>query len=121
MSINLRVLIHASVTVNPNDWPTFQDMVTDVKVIVAKEGKDKVIMHETYYQSESNNCLIIEEYKDEAAFLNHLELIRPLSDKYKIDWKITQLYLSGGFSTITVNAMKDANRQALVSFYNKKL
>lgn len=117
MSAKQIVRLHANVTVNSKDWEVFKQMVEEVKSIVKSEGGD-VLTHQTYYQPESFNCLIIEAYLNEAAFLNHLENIKPLSQKYKVDWKVNRMELSGAYSEDSVALMRDASKDADFAFYN---
>ncbi|KAA6437065.1 hypothetical protein FEM33_20325 [Dyadobacter flavalbus] len=120
MSNQSIVRLHAKASVNPNDWETFKQMVSATKIIVAKEGPEAVLLHECYYDLETFECLIIEGYADEAAFLSHLELIKPLSSKYQVDWKIERLELLGPYSENVVAAMRAGNEHAF-SHYSASL
>lgn len=111
------VRLHAHAEVNPKDWNVFQQMLLEVGSIVQMEGKENVIMQQTYHKTKSYDCLIIEAYKNEEAFLSHLEQIKPLSGKFKFDWKIKRLELSGAFSQATVNALRETNVESEFSFY----
>lgn len=115
------VRLHAHVTVNEKDWAVFKQMVAEVNVIVANEGTENVLTHVTYHQSGSFNCLIDEVYANESAFLNHLENIKPLSEKYKVDWKINRLELSGAYSEQTIRLLTEANKENGFAFYNELL
>lgn len=114
------VRLQANVTINSKDWQTFKQKLAAVKIIVKSEGAN-VLTHETYYQSGSYNCLIIEAYKDEKEFLNHLENIKPLSEKYKVDWKVNRMELSGAYAEETINAMREASSSGEFLFYDNKL
>jgi hypothetical protein len=114
------VRLQASATVNPRDWDTFSAMLAATKKIVAQQG-NKVLVHECYNQSGSTSCLIVEAYIDEQAFLDHLELIRPLSAAYKVDWSISQLQLMGAFSQATVDSITSASVGTEVIFYREQL
>jgi hypothetical protein len=115
------VRLQASVTINSEDWNSFLQMVTEVQSIVKLEGKENTLTHQTYQQSESFNCLIVEAYKNEQAFLQHLENIKYLSDKYKVDWKVNRLELSGPYSLATVNAMREGSRSIEFAFYENNI
>src|SRR5687768_1761218 len=106
MSNQSIVRIIASASINARDWEVFKQMVAETKVIVEKEGPDQVLLHECYFNPGSFNCLIMEAYANEKAFLNHIELITPLSEKYKVDWSINRLELLGPFSPNVIEAMK---------------
>ncbi|RIV18624.1 hypothetical protein DYU11_26980 [Fibrisoma montanum] len=112
MSKQSIVRVHAQASVNPNDWETFKQMVAETKIIVEKEGPESVLLHECYYDPATFECLIIEAYANEAAFLGHLELIKPLSAKYKVDWKIDHLTLLGPYSDNVVAAMRASSEPA---------
>jgi quinol monooxygenase YgiN len=118
MSNKSIVRLHANVTVNGKDWEAFTQMVAEVKTIVHSEGVENVLTHQTYHQSGSFNCLIIEAYKDEQTFLAHLENIKPLSEKYKVDWTVNRMELSGGYSEATVSAMREGLKAAEFIFYD---
>ncbi|MDT3402358.1 hypothetical protein [Mucilaginibacter terrae] len=106
MSNQSIVRLNAAATVNPNDWEVFKQMVLETREIVANEGPEKVLTHECYYDPETFQCLIVEAYVNESAFLAHLELIKPLSEKYKVDWKIDRLELLGAYSSHFMKGMK---------------
>lgn len=106
MLANSIVRLNASAVVNSNDWEEFKMMVSETKSIVEREEAAQVLTHECYYDPETFNCLIVEAYADENAFLKHLELIKPLSEKYSVDWKLTRLELLGAFSENVVEAMR---------------
>ena len=114
------VRLQASVTVNSKDWEAFKQKLTAVKIIVQSEGVN-VLTHETYCQSGGFNCMIIEGYVNEKAFLNHLENIKPLDEKYKVDWKVNRLELSGAFSEQTVNEFRKANKGIEFAFYGDSI
>jgi hypothetical protein len=111
MSYQSVVRIIANATVNARDWEVFKEMVAETKVIVEKEGPDQVLLHECYFNPGSFNCLIIEAYSNEKAFLNHIELITPLSEKYKVDWNINRLELLGPYSLNVIEAMKQRSME----------
>lgn len=121
MSNKLIVRLNAAATVNPGDWEVFKQMVKETKEIVASEGPEQVLTHECYYDPEAFRCLIVEAYATEAAFLNHLEMIKPLSEKYKVDWKIDRLELLGPFQNDVVEAMAENVGHAKFSYYNLSL
>jgi len=114
------VRLHANVTINSKDWQTFKQKLAAVKIIVKSEGAN-VLTHETYYQSGNFNCMIIEGYANEKALLNHLENIKPLDEKYNVDWKVNRLELSGAFSGETVNEFRKANKGSEFAFYDEQL
>jgi quinol monooxygenase YgiN len=115
------IRLHASVTVNGDDWEAFTQLVDEVKNIVQQEGSENVLTHATYQQADSFNCLIIEAYKDEQAFLTHLEKIKSLSEKYTVDWQINRLELSGAYSQTTATLMKEGNKGGKFIFYSNQL
>jgi hypothetical protein len=119
MEISPIVRLHAFVTVEGSDWEVFKQMVAATKLIVKGEGPEHVLTHECYYQPDSYDCLIIEAYKDEHAFLNHLELIKPLSERYTVRWKVNRLELCGPFSESTVNIWRNAGIE--VAFFETSL
>ncbi len=121
MSSRSIVRLHANVTVNGQDWEAFTQLVDEVKSIVQQEGPENVLTHATYQQAGSFTCLIIEAYKDEQAFLTHLEAIKPLSEKYTVDWQIHRLELSGAFSQTTASLMKTGNKGSDFVFYDNQL
>jgi len=116
MSKQSIVRLHAKASVNPNDWETFKQMVSETKIIVEKEGPESVLLHECYYDPSTFECLIIEAYANEAAFLSHMELIKPLSARYKVDWKIDRLELLGPYSENVLAAMQASNEHAFNHF-----
>ncbi|MFA6083791.1 hypothetical protein [Mucilaginibacter sp.] len=118
---SLIVRLNAAATVNPRDWEAFKQMVTETKVIVAGEGPGKVLTHECYYDPEIFQCLIVEAYANEQAFLAHLELIRPLSEKYQVDWKLTRLELLGPYSAAVVAVMKQGGKDTAFIHYGETL
>ncbi|MVM33857.1 hypothetical protein GO755_27725 [Spirosoma sp. HMF4905] len=121
MSNQSIVRLHAQVTISPTDWERFTQMVNEVKKIVQQEGSENVLTHVTYHQADSYECLIIEAYKDEAAFLSHLEAIKPLSEKYTVDWTVNRMELSGSYSESTVAFMKGVSQGGDFVFYNHQL
>jgi hypothetical protein len=118
MSDKSIVRLHAYATVMGEDWDVFIQMVAAVGKIVQKEGPETVLTHKTYQKSGSYDCQIVEIYKDEQAFLNHLENIKPVSEKFKLNWKISRIELSGAYSPETVNLLKEADRECEVIFYD---
>jgi hypothetical protein len=106
MSKQSIVRLNARVSVNANDWETFKQMVSETKTIVEKQGPESVLVHECYFDPASFECLITEAYASEASFLNHLELIKPLSEKYKVSWQINRLELLGPYSHSVTAAMR---------------
>ncbi|TLV03811.1 hypothetical protein [Dyadobacter luticola] len=121
MSKQSIVRLNAKVSVNPKDWDTFRQMVSETKSIVESEGPDSVLLHECYFEPATFQCLIIEAYTNEAAFLNHLELIKPLSASYKADWKIDRLELLGPFSENVVAAMRQGRSENAFFYYPASL
>jgi hypothetical protein len=109
MSNQSIVRLNATATVNSRDWEGFKQMVAETKIIVAREGEARVLTHECYYDPETFECLIVEAYANEQALLAHLELIKPLLDKYKVDWKMTRLELLGPYSQGLVEVMKQGS------------
>lgn len=114
------IRLHAFVTVNSKDWEVFKEMVAEVKAIVKSE-EAKVLTHETYRQQGTFDCLIVEAYENEAALLEHLELISPLSEKYKIDWKVNRLELCGNYSEEVVAVWKEATKQNEFLYFNESV
>lgn len=114
------VRLHAFVTVNSKDWEIFKEMVAEVKAIVKSEGA-KVLTHETYHQQGTFDCLIVEAYENEAALLEHLKLIEPLSQKYKMDWKVNRLELCGHYSEEVVSMWQEATKQGEFFYFNKTI
>jgi hypothetical protein len=115
------VRLHAFATVDSEDWEAFTQMVAETKIIVQSEGAENVLTHECYYEPDGFNCLIVEAYANEKAFLNHLELITPLSEKYKVNWKINRIELCGPFSEQTVNALKQGVSEGQCVHYSNAL
>jgi hypothetical protein len=118
MSAESIVRLVADVTVDQADWETFKLMVADLKHIVAEEG-DQVLIHECYYDAETYRCLILEAYVNEQAFLNHLELIKPLSDKYTVNRKTETLDLLGTYSAGLVDAVKNLSVGTTVTHFKE--
>lgn len=58
---------------------------------------------------------------NEAALLEHLELISPLSQKYKIDWKVNRLELCGNYSEEVVTVWKVATKQNEFLYFNESV
>ena len=106
MSKQSIVRLNAKVSVDATEWETFRQMVSETKTIVKSEGPDSVLTHECYFDPTNFECLITEAYASEASFLNHLELIKPLSEKYKVSWKINRLELLGPYSQNVTAAMR---------------
>lgn len=121
MSKQSIVRLNAKILVNSEDWETFKQMVYETKNIVAKEWPESVLIHECYYDPASFECLITEAYANEAAFLNHLELIKPLSEKYGVDWKVDRLELLGPYSENVVAAMQQGLDEDAFSHYSASL
>ncbi|MBN8877678.1 MAG: hypothetical protein J0I32_09050 [Sphingobacteriales bacterium] len=121
MSVQSIVRLNAAATVNPRDWELFKQMVAETKAIVASEGPDHVLTHECYFNPETYQCLIVEAYASEESFLHHLEQIRPLSEKYQVDWKIDRLELLGPYSPNVVEAMAQGVAPATFSLYQQSL
>ncbi|MCF0065537.1 hypothetical protein MUK70_10670 [Dyadobacter chenwenxiniae] len=108
MSSESIVRLHARATVKASDWQTFKQMVAETREVVKKEGPESVLTHECYFDPATFECLIIEAYASEAALLTHLEMIKPVSEKYKVDWKINRLELFGGYSKDLIDVMRQA-------------
>jgi quinol monooxygenase YgiN len=102
------VMLHAKATVNARDWQAFKEMVAETREVVKKEGPQSVLTHECYYNPITFECLIIEAYASEAALLTHLEMIKPVSEKFNVDWKITRLELFGKYSKDLIGVMQQA-------------
>jgi hypothetical protein len=115
------VRLNAAAMVNPCDWEAFKLMVAETKIIVAREGEARVLTHECYFNPETFECLIVEAYANEQALLAHLELIKPLSDKYKVDWKMTRLELLGSYSQGLVEAMRQGNGDTAFFYFAEAL
>jgi hypothetical protein len=118
---SLIVRLNAAATVNPRDWEAFKQMVAETKIIVAREGTARVLTHECYYDPETFECLIVEAYVNEQAFLTHLELIKPLSEKHQVDWKLTRLEILGKYSPGVVEAMKQESGDTGFRYYGAAL
>ncbi|SEI53118.1 hypothetical protein SAMN05216327_102266 [Dyadobacter sp. SG02] len=99
------VRIVAQATVEPSDWDAFRAMVRETKEIVAREGHERVLTHACYCDPATFQCLIVEAYANEAALLAHLQLIQPLSEKYRVNWQINRLDLLGPYSNETLAAL----------------
>ncbi len=113
------IRLHASVSIKPDNWDKFQQMVSEVKYIVASEEVGNVLTHETYYQENSFDCLIVEAYANENAFLEHLQKIQPLMNKYNINWNVNRMELFGLLSSETVSILKESVKDGEFIFYDK--
>jgi hypothetical protein len=115
------IRVHASITIMPDSWDDFQQMVSEVKSVVALEKPGNVITHETYYHEGSFDCLIVEAYASEDAFLKHLEKTQPLIRKYAINWTVNRMELCGLLSAKTVMVLKESAKEVEFIFYDKML
>ncbi|KRB58082.1 antibiotic biosynthesis monooxygenase [Flavobacterium sp. Root186] len=119
MSFLSTIRLHASVSIKPENWDKFQQMVSKVKNIVASEEPGNVLTHETYYHENSFDCLIVEAYANENAFLEHLKKIQPLMNQYTINWNVNRMELCGLLSAETVSILKESVKEGEFIFYDK--
>lgn len=117
MSDQSIVRLHVQVTVNPEDWTRFKSMLAEVAKIVEEEGPENVLIHQTYQQEGHLNCLIIEAYKNEQVFLNHLEKIKLVQEQFKVNWKVNRIELSGAYSQETVGLLRAGDHEKEFFFY----
>lgn len=121
MSYQSILRLHVNATVNPSDWESFKQMISENQLIVAKEESGLVLTYECYYNPQTFECLLIETFASEEALLGHVLLIGPASQKYKIDWTIHRLELSGPFSEKMIKALTDGRSIETVSHFEASL
>ena len=121
MSHQSIVRLNAYATVNARDWELVKKMVSETKAIVEVEGPKLVLTHECYYDPKTFQCLLVEAFANEEALLNHLQLIKPLSEKYKVDWTVHRLELLGPYSDALIGALGQGRSIDTIFHYGASL
>ena len=111
------VRLHALVSILPEDWENFEIQLAETKRIVQAEGDD-VLTHACYLQSGTYECLIVEEYANEKAFLNHLSIIGTVAKQYPVKMTFQRVELAGPYSAQTVMLLKENIRGCDVKHFN---
>jgi quinol monooxygenase YgiN len=113
MEANKILLLTAKVKIDPIDRPWFIQITGELKAIAAEEGPTQVLSYDCYFKNpDTGECLVTEAYADEAALLSHLQLIAPVSAKYKIPMEVIRFELCGELTEATLTLFRDsyANR-----------
>lgn len=111
------IRITATIKIDPAERRNFENMVNDLKKIVAAEGSSKVPVYDCYFKDQgSGEGLIIEAYADEAAFLNHLNLIQPVSAQYNILMDVLDFSIAGRLSDATVQMFAAVYKEKFVNY-----
>ena len=117
MDLNSVIRIVAVVKIDPADRVRFESMVKDLRNVVEEEGTSKVLTYDCYFKNESTcEYLITEDYADEAAFLDHLRLIAPISAKHNLSMEVHQFYLCGSLSPGTLQMFETAYHEKFVHY-----
>lgn len=111
------IRITATIKIDPAERRHFENMVNDLKKVVAAEGSSKVPVYDCYFKDQgSGEGLIIEAYADEAAFLNHLNLIQPVSARYNIFMDVLSFNIAGRLSDATFQLFAAAYKEQFVNY-----
>ena len=111
------IRITATIKIDLDQRQHFENMTNDLKKVVTAEGSSKVLVYDCYFKDQSSGeGLIIEAYSDEAAFLNHLNLIQPVSARYNIPMDILSFNIAGRLSDATVQLFAAAYKEQFVNY-----
>ncbi|TCC93628.1 hypothetical protein EZ428_02335 [Pedobacter frigiditerrae] len=111
------IKITAVIKIDPAERRHFENMTNELKKIVAGEGSSKVLAYDCYFKDPSSDeGLIIEAYSDEAAFLNHLNLIQPVSAQYNISIDVLDFSIAGQLSNATVQMFAAVYKEKFVNY-----
>ena len=111
------IKVIAIIKIDPAQRQNFENMMGDLKKVVAGEGKDKVLTYDCYFKDQdSGEGLIIETYSDETAFLNHLELIKPVSAQYNISMDVLNLSIAGRLPNAVLQLFSTIYKDKFVNY-----